>query len=110
MSPYRKFAYRTTRTTLGQRWKEAFQILRKLRPVDRLVFVGYSMPPTDLEAKGLFNYTGWYNSTTDLRKYGYPIVVVNPDVKVPGNYSFFRNLPRQHSLYFANWVAAGMPI
>src|SRR5258706_1479454 len=46
---YTKFAYRTTKVPLASRWKRAFNILRNQAEMDRLVFIGYSMPPTDLE-------------------------------------------------------------
>jgi hypothetical protein len=59
---YTKFAYRTTKTTLGPRWKQAFEVLRDHAAIKKLVFIGYSMPASDLEAKGLFNYTDWYQA------------------------------------------------
>lgn len=55
---YTKFAYRTTKTSLGPLWKKAFQILRcqveNQTPINKLIFIGYSMPNTDLEAMSLF--------------------------------------------------------
>jgi len=58
---YTKFAYDTTKVPLAPRWKSAYNILRNQTTIDRLVFIGYSMPPSDLEAKSLFNYADWYN-------------------------------------------------
>jgi hypothetical protein len=100
---YTKFAYRTTKLPLAPRWKSAFSILRNQAEIDRLIFIGYSMPSSDLEAKSLFNYTDWYNhmsaSETMLtsipsgRCYSYPIVVVNPSKDIGQNYGFFRKAP-----------------
>jgi hypothetical protein len=87
---YTKFAHRTTKAPLELRWKRAFNILRGQLPgqskIDKMVFIGYSMPLTDLEAKSLFNYTDLCNSD-----YSYPIIVVNPSKRqIKPHYKFFR--------------------
>ena len=115
---YTKFAYRTTKTPLAPRWKKAFEILRNQGEIDALVFIGYSMPPSDLEAKSLFNYADWYN-TDSLRMpafyegkrvpadkcYSYRIVVVNPCRSVADNYGFFRKTPQFLPLTLEEWMA-----
>ncbi len=114
---YTKFAYRTTKMPLAPRWKKAFGILRNQAEIDRLVFIGYSMPPSDLEAKSLFNYVDWYN-TDSLRMpafhegkcvppdrcYSYEIVVVNPSETISQNYGFFRKAPLFLPLTLEDWV------
>jgi len=107
---YRKLAYRTTRTRVAARWNDAYRVLRSLGGSDRLIFVGYSMPPTDLEAKGLFNYTDWYNAYERNPTYTYPIVVVDRNPAVICNYSFVRRPPKLHPMRFAEWFKLGMPI
>jgi hypothetical protein len=101
---YRKLAYRNTRTALAKRWKEALGHLRRLSHTDRLVFIGYSMPPSDFEAKGLFNYSDWYNTYVSKEHYTYPIILVNNDLKVGENYKFLRRPPRLCIETFASWV------
>lgn len=104
---YKKFAYRNTRTALGIRWNRAFEILRNCRKLERIVFIGYSMPPTDLEAKGLFNYTDWYNQSDSQNKY--EIAVVNPDQKIiDNNYAFFRQSVRPYCMTLAEWIKVGV--
>jgi len=114
---YTKFAYRTTKMPLAPRWKKAFGILRNQAKIDRLIFIGYSMPPSDLEAKSLFNYVDWYN-TDSLRMsafyegervpaercYSYEIVVVNPCETIAQNYGFFRKTPLFLPLTLEDWV------
>jgi len=103
---YTKFAYRTTKMPLAPRWMRAFKILRNLAEnqvkIDRLVFIGYSMPPSDLEAKSLFNYTDWYN----YKSSSYQIVVVNPCKKkaFKENYKFFRKAPVFLPLTLEKWL------
>ncbi len=114
---YTKFAYRTTKMPLAPRWKKAFGILRNQSEIDRLVFIGYSMPPSDLEAKSLFNYADWYNTDSTRmpafyegkrvpadRCYSYDIVVVNPSKTIAQNYGFFRKAPQFLPLTLAEWV------
>lgn len=114
---YKKLAYRNTRTQLAIRWKTAFKLLRDRARLKEIVFIGYSMPPTDLEAKGLFNYADWYNcgdsklaATGRLlsrvppnEHYGYKITVVNPGV-VTRNYSFFRKRINFKKATLADWL------
>jgi hypothetical protein len=104
---YTKFAYRTTKEPLGPLWKSAFQILRRQvknqASLDSMIFIGYSMPPTDLEAKSLFNYVDWYN---DPDRYKYQLVVVNPDRQVKKNYTFFRRNPTFHTKTLGEWLAS----
>jgi hypothetical protein len=114
---YTKFAYRTTKMPLAPRWKKAFAILRNQAQIDRLLFIGYSMPPSDLEAKSLFNYADWYN-TDSLRMpafyegrrvradkcYSYEIVVVNPCKDVARNYAFLRKTPQFLLLTLKAWL------
>ena len=115
---YTKFAYRTTKTPLAPRWKEAFLILRDQIQLDRVIFIGYSMPPSDFEARGLFNYVDWYNSLPDTpfvrgelvpvaKRYTYPIVVVNPSPTVKPNYAFFRRTPKFIPLTLEGWLRNG---
>lgn len=113
---YTKFAFRTTKEPLGPRWSRAFDVLLNQSELDSLVFIGYSMPPSDLEARGLFNYSDWYNSMavpalyrgklvpTDKR-YAYPLVVVNPDSKIPENYGFFRKRPIFCQQTLKDWIS-----
>ena len=112
---YTKFAYRTTKTPLAPRWKGAFEILRDQIQLDQMIFIGYSMPPSDFEAKGLFNYVDWYNSLPDIpfvhgklvpveKRYTYPIVVVNPSPTVKRNYAFFRRTPQFIPLTLEGWL------
>ena len=102
---FTKFAYRTTKAPLAPRWKKAFELLRNQAELDELVFIGYSMPPADLEAKALFNYSDWYNSLPGIpffhgkqvpasKRYSYEICVINPSPAVQQNYKFFRRAPR----------------
>lgn len=114
---YTKFAYRTTKLPLASRWKRAFNILRDQAKIDRLVFIGYSMPPADLEAKSLFNYTDWYNSLPNVipfyegkqvpedRRYSYEIVIVNPCKAIARNYGFFRKVPLFLPLTLEKWLS-----
>jgi hypothetical protein len=113
---YVKFAYRTTKVPLSPRWKNAFEILRNETEIDRIVFIGYSMPPSDLEARSLFNYADWYNSMPGqgfyrgklvpvVKRYSYEIVVVNPSKTIAPNYSFFRKAPIFLSLTLEKWLA-----
>lgn len=104
---YKKLAYRNTRSALAKRWKEGFDRLRELDRTDRLVFIGYSMPPSDLEAKGLFNYSDWYNAYESNQRYAYPIIVVNRDAKTVSNYSFLRRPVKLCVETFASWVQSG---
>lgn len=114
---YTKFAYRTTTAPLASRWKSAFEILRNQSEIDRLIFIGYSMPPSDLEAKSLFNYTDWYNSMSMSapafyegkrvpvdKSYSYQIIVVNPCEEIAQNYGFFRKPPIFLRLKFEEWI------
>lgn len=112
---YTKFAYRTTKEPLAPRWKTAFKMLRNQSEIDRLVFIGYSMPPSDLEAKSLFNYTDWYNSQPIYtfvdeapvlanKFYAYPVIVVNPCKTIAKNYSFFRRAPVFLPLTLEKWL------
>ena len=117
---YKKLAFRNTRTQVAKGWKKAFDLLRTTRridPLDRLTFIGYSMPPSDLEAKGLFNYTDWYNCHDNTSRnalslvpieqhYGYEIDVVNPCPEIRPNYEFFRKTPVFHCQSLADWLAA----
>ena len=102
---YTKFAYRTTKAPLAPRWNKAIEILRSQAGRDRLVFIGYSMPPSDLEAKSLFNYTDWYNRL-EGNLYSYPIVVVNPckTKAFKENYKFFRKDPVFLPLTLEKWM------
>lgn len=99
---YTKFAYRTTKMPLAPMWERAFNILRNHGEIDRLVFIGYSMPPSDLEAKALFNYTDWYNHKSS----SYQIIVVNPCKKksFKENYKFFRKPPLFLPLTLEKWL------
>jgi hypothetical protein len=114
---YTKFADRTTMVPIAPRWKRAFYILRNQAEIDRLVFIGYSMPPTDFEAKSLFNYTDWYNRMSRSEPafyegkpvpadkcYSYQIVVVNPCKKIEPNYGFFRKDQVFLSLTLEGWL------
>ena len=110
---YTKFAYKTTKLPLARRWKTAFEVLRNQAKIDRLVFIGYSMPPSDLEAKSLFNYTDWYNHgptssalspITANNRYSYRVLVVNPSEAVKRNYGFFRKLPEFHLQTLEEWL------
>jgi len=102
--------------TLAPRWKKAFDVLRNQEEIDKLVFIGYSMPPSDLEAKSLFNYADWYNRMSGPsyegkrvpadKHYSYPIVVVNPDPNIKSNYEFFRKVPVFHLLTLEEWLRA----
>ena len=116
---YTKFAYDTTKMPLAPQWKRAFEILCNLArqtEIGSLVFIGYSMPPSDLEAKSLFNYTDWYNSMPGHsyegkrvpveNHYAYPIVVVNPDPEIKSNYKFFRKNPVFHQINLEKWLIA----
>ena len=116
---YTKFAYRTTKVPLAPRWKRAYNILRNQTEIDRLVFIGYSMPPSDLEAKSLFNYADWNNRMSGPsyegkrvpadKHYSYPIVVVNPEPdieKIKANYKFFRKDPEFLPLTLEEWLRA----
>ncbi len=113
---FTKFAYRTTKVPLAPRWKRAFDILRNQTEIDRLVFIGYSMPPSDLEAKSLFTYSDWYNSMSvpafyegkrvpSDKCYSYEIVVVNPSKTIAPNYGFFRKAPVFHPLTLKEWLS-----
>ena len=55
----RKFMESTHRIYYAKRWRAAFQALRDHTNLRKLVFIGYSMPPSDYEARGLFNYADW---------------------------------------------------
>lgn len=114
---YTKFAYKTTKMPLAPRWKKAYDILRNQAKIDRLVFIGYSMPSSDLEAKSLFNYTDWYNHMSESepafyegkrvpadKSYSYQIIVVNPSKEIAKNYGFFRKPPMFLSLTFEEWL------
>ena len=113
---YTKFASKTTKGALAPRWERAYGILRNQAEIDRLVFIGYSMPPSDLEAKSLFNYADWYNSMPNPfyegervpsdKHYTYPIIVVNPCKKktFKENYKFFRKTPMFLPLTFEKWL------
>ena len=88
---YRKFTDEAQRKYFAERWKNAFEYLRgkiDAESVSEWVFIGYSMPVTDAEAMGLFAYADYYNSSG--QRYGYKIIVVNPDPGVMKNYAFFR--------------------
>lgn len=114
---YTKFAYKTTKSPLAPRWKSAYDILSNQAEIDRLVFIGYSMPSSDLEAKSLFNYTDWYNHMSRSesafyegkivpvdKSYSYQIVVVNPCIKIAPNYEFFRMAPRFLPQTLEKWL------
>lgn len=115
---YTKFAYQTTKKPLSQRWNKAFDALRNQPEIDRLVFIGYSMPASDLEAKGLFNYADMYNSfqgptfyhsqrVPDSKVYSYEILVITPEAdqnKIRDNYSFFRKTPIFIPKTLAQWM------
>ena len=114
---YTKFAYRTTKLPLTPRWKRAFSILRNQAQIDRLAFIGYSMPPSDLEAKSLFNYVDWHNKDSlrmsafydgkrvpQEKCYSYEIVVVNPSETIASNYGFFRKPPLFLTLTLEGWL------
>jgi hypothetical protein len=117
---YKKFAYRNIRTKLGSQWNRAFQVLRdREKSLSHVIFIGYSMPPTDMEARGLFNYTDWYNHGELLlarrgtllprkpvdRYYSYQITVVNPNPDVKRNYEFFRKDIRFCAQTMGQWLA-----
>jgi hypothetical protein len=114
---YTKFADNATKVPLGPRWKRAFGLLRDHTNIDEMVFIGYSMPNTDLEAKGTFNYVDWYNhdSLTSMtlengkivpntKAYSYNIIVVNPADNIKNNYGFFRKKPIFYQLTLENWL------
>lgn len=118
---YKKLAYRNTRTKVAMQWKKAFELLmttRRKEPLERLFFIGYSMPPSDLEARGLFNYTDWYNfnhhqlalsnklvSSMDKdRLYAYEVIVINPSPGIQSQYSFFRKDLIFHCSTLADWL------
>jgi hypothetical protein len=101
---YAKFAYLTTKKALGPHWKQAFRILRSQADagiMERLVFIGYSMPRSDLEAHNLFNYTDWYNVDS---RYKYSVVVVNPG-DVQAQYSYLRKPVEFRRETLADWVS-----
>lgn len=106
---YTKFAYRATKVPLGPLWKDAFHILREQKAnqatLEKVIFIGYSMPPTDLEAKSLFKYVDWYNEPA---RFTYRLVVVNPDKRVADNYGFFRRKPVFHYMTLKEWLDAGV--
>jgi hypothetical protein len=118
---YTKFAYRTTREPMSPRWKEAFHVLRNQGQIDRLVFIGYSMPPSDLEAKTLFCYADWYNQIPGAipffegkrvppkKHYTYRIIVVNPAKIVAKNYSSFRKKITFHQQTLRGWLRSSRP-
>ena len=111
---YTKFAYGTTKMPLAPRWKRAYEILRNQATIDKLVFIGYSMPPSDLETKSLFNYADWINRMSGpsyegkrvpaVKHYSYPIFVVNPSKKIAKNYGFFRQDPVFLALTLEKWL------
>lgn len=118
---YRKFAYRNTRSRLAERWRQAYNLLstsKRNRRLEKLIFIGYSMPMFDLEARGLFNYTDWYNhnfyedaqanrlisSVPKDQLYNYQIIVVNPCQTVKGNYKFLRKDPVFYPQLFSDWL------
>ena len=118
---YTKFAHETVKVPLMGRWKKAYDILRDHGKIDRLAFIGYSMPPSDLEAKSLFNYTDHYNFLSTVhdkhqndsanrtgipeeKRYAYEITVVNPCQKVQENYEFFRKSPIFEELTLEEWL------
>lgn len=96
---FRKFAYRKRRDLFAPRWKRAFEELRNHQNLRRIVFIGYSMPPSDFEAKSLFNYSDWYNNRAK-----YEIVVVNPDPAILPNYGFLRKSIRYHRMTLERYV------
>lgn len=112
---FHKFAYRTKRDYFSARWKQAYDSLNAERErLARIVFIGYSLPPSDFEARSLFNYSDWYNFTSASenvyspipqdRRYSYEIIVVNPDARVVPNYSFFRKKITYHRLKIEDFV------
>ena len=114
---YTKFAFRTTKKPLAPRWQRGFKILRNQAEIDRIVFIGYSMPQSDLEAKSLFNYSDWYNNNSakvqvfsqgkivpENKHYSYSIVVVNPCKQIESNYKFFRKKPLFCQMTLEKWL------
>jgi hypothetical protein len=82
------------------------------------MFIGYSMPPSDLEAKSIFNYTDWYNHmamsvpafyegkrVSADKCYSYQIVVVNPCKKIAPNYGCFRKALEFVPLTLEKWLS-----
>ena len=116
-----KFAYQTMRKPFQARWLSAFNLLRDHSTIDRLVFIGYSMPQSDLEARGLFNYADRENYLESLprsipmmkrkgipatRCYAYDIQIVNPDAGIVLNYDFFRKPISFHRMTMQDYLAS----
>ncbi len=114
---YIKFAYPMTKKPLAPRWKRAFELLRDQANIDRLIFIGYSMPSTDMEAKSLFNFADYYNQSPGAipffngklvpkdKRYTYKVVVVNPTKAVAANYRFFRKKIWFRKMTLEEWLA-----
>lgn len=113
---YTKFAYDTIKTPMAPRWNKAFKALRQHQSLTQLIFIGYSMPAADLEARGLFNYTDWYNSGSvgtlesdghrtrrNTNAYQYDILVINP-AAIEANYLLFRKTPEFLKMTLAQWI------
>lgn len=104
---YRKFTDFKQQTHFAERWRDAYNFLREkwtgnFIPVSEWVFIGYSMPATDAEAKGLFAYADY-----DNQGYGdkYKITVVNPDPNVAKNYASFRKKVVHHPLTMEQYLS-----
>lgn len=99
----RKFTDSNNRIYYAERWRAAFDALREHTTLLKIVFIGYSMPPSDYEARGLFNYADWYN---DLGHSSYEVWVVNPDSRVSANYDFLLHPPIYKQLKLEEYVGA----
>jgi len=99
----RKFMDGNDRIYYAERWRAAFEALRDHTNLLKLVFIGYSMPPSDYEARGLFNYADWYNY---LGGSPYEVWVINPDQGVKSNYEFLLHPPTYQHVTLEEFVSA----
>lgn len=101
---YNKFASESHQMFFQDRWRDAYNILRQKEgsaAVAEWQFIGYSMPPTDSQARGLFAYVDHDNQGS---KHQYKISVVNPDHDIQKNYSFLRKKIIFHELKLETYL------